>query len=554
MGKSRIRGATTLIHSHVPARRRLGGLALAGLVAVAGCADPDAGNGRDAASLVLADGYALDSLNPIAGYAESGEGKLYEGLLRIAARDAATNPQLEPALAAAAPEVSADARQWTVRLRDGVRFHDGSTLDADDVVATFGAILDPVVASPLATSYEMLERVEKVDDSTVRFQLKYSYAPFDRKLLLGIVPSEALATPVLVTESTLNNSPIGTGPYKLRSWRKGSEMVLVANDDYREGAPEVRQLTVVVATDDNTRAQRTASGEFDGTSLPPKLASTFADRDGYRVVAHPSADWRGVSLPADHPVTGDPAIRLALNYAVDRAAMVRTILNGYGHPAHTPVPESFGAYHDPSAAFPHDPAKAAQLLDEAGWRLGADGIRVRNGQRAAFTLMYFPNETLRRDLGLAFTSDAKKIGIEVHLEAVDRPQFRPRIPVDAGVLGGGDNPYDPDTQLYSALHSSYADHDANNPFANPSGYRNPTVDAALDTGRRSLDPEARVAAYREVQRAYVADPAYVMLVFLDHTYVMKESDWTGTTPVLEPHSHGASWGPWWNLKDWKSTR
>jgi peptide/nickel transport system substrate-binding protein len=123
--------------------------------------------------------------------------------------------------------------------------------------------------------------------------------------------------------------------------------------------------------------------------------------------------------------------------------------------------------------------------------------------------------------------------------------------VDAGLLGGGDVPYDPDTLLYAALHSVYTRDGVGGPFDNPSDHVDPVVDEALDAGRRSSDPAARTAAYRTVQREFVAAPPAVPLVFLEHVYVLRDSGWTGTEPVLEPHSHGVSWGPWWNLREWR---
>ena len=111
-------------------------------------------------------------------------------------------------------------------------------------------------------------------------------------------------------------------------------------------------------------------------------------------------------------------------------------------------------------------------------------------------------------------------------------------------------PYDPDPQIYSTLHSSYAQAGIGSPYDNASGYVNPAVDAALDAARRTTDLDERAAQYRSIQSAYVADPGYVMLVFLDHTYVSRNTEYTGSTPILEPHSHGASWGPWWNLREW----
>lgn len=507
------------------------------------------GDEADSDRLVLADAYEPELFNPVTGHGETGYSRVYDGLVRLTGGSAGI-PELEPSLATELPRGNADATEWTVPLREGVTFSDGTTFDAADVAATYAAVLDPASASPIAGSYAMVDSVEAVDPQTVVFRLAYPYVPFPSKLLLGIAPAEALATPGPAEASPLNTAPIGTGPYVLAE-RQGDQTVFRANPDHWDGAPEVEELVVVYVPDDNTRAQRMASGEFDGTTLPPLLAETLADDEGLTVVGHPSADWRGVALPAGDPVTGDPAVRLALNAAVDRDAIVESVLGGHGEAASTFVPAVFGEFTDPSAVFTHDPDEARRLLDEAGWVPGPDGVRVRDGQRAEFTVMYFPEDTLRRDLAQAFASDALAVGVEVDLEAVDRPQFRPRIPVDGSLLGGGDVPYDPDTQLYAALHSSFTADGVGGPFDNPSDYRNPTVDAALDRARRSTDQAERVADYREVQRQLVADPPAVVLVFLEHVYVMKDDGWTGTEPVLEPHSHGVSWGPWWNLRDWR---
>ncbi|TFV44628.1 ABC transporter substrate-binding protein [Blastococcus sp. TF02A_35] len=533
-----------------PSARRAAALVAVALLAGA-CTAPGSGGeeaGEDARRLVLADAYEPEPLNPVAGHGETGYSKVYDGLVRLAGGPGM--PELEPALAEEVPQPDADARTWTVLLRDDVTFSDGTSFGPEDVVATYRAVLDPASASPIAGNFAMVESVRPVGERTVVFRLAYPYAAFPVKLLLGIAPSEALATPGPAEESELNTRPVGTGPFVLAE-RRGDRSVYRANPDHWDGAPEVEELVVEHVPDDNTRAQRMAAGEFDGTTLPPLLAGTFADREGMTVVGHESADYRSVSLPAGSPVTGDPAVRRALNHAVDRDAMVRSILGGRGEPAFTPVPEVFGEHHDPGAVFAHDPDRARRLLDEDGWVPGPDGVRVREGVRAEFTLMYFPEETLRRDLAQAFASDALAVGVEVDLEAVDRPQFRPRIPVDAGLLGGGDVPYDPDTQLYNGLHSVYTREGVGGPFDNPSDHVDPAVDAALDAGRRSLDPQERVAAYRTVQQRFVADPPAVMLAFLEHVYVMRDAGWAGQEPVLEPHSHGVSWGPWWNLREWR---
>ncbi|MGW5436583.1 ABC transporter substrate-binding protein [Nocardia asteroides] len=520
------------------------GAACALAVAGSACGAPTSG---PTDSLVLADAYELGGYNPVAGYGAAGEAKVYDGLLRLTG--SAGLPGFAPALATALPTPNADATVWTAPLRQGVRFSDGSEFDAADVVATYRAILDPVSASEARSSFSMIERVEAVDPASVRFTLRHPYAAFPTKLLIGIVPSESVATPGPATASPLNTAPIGTGPYRLTSLEP-TRAVFAANENYWGGAPAVKRLTLLHVPDDNTRAQRMAGGELDGTSLPPLLAATFDGKPAISVRSNTSADWRGVSMPAGDRVAGDPAVRLALNYAVDRQSMIDNILGGYGRPAYTPLPEVYGESHNPAATFAFDRARAERILDDAGWRAGADGIRAKDGVRARFTVMYNSTDTLRRDLALAFVSDARRVGVEVDLEALSWDRIEPRIGQAGILLGGGSEPFDPDTQVYGTLHSPSADPGASSPYDNASRHTDPAIDTLLDQARRSTDPAVRAGAYREVQSRYVQDPSHVFLVHLDHTYVLKESGWASSGPILEPHAHGVTWGPWWSLHTW----
>ncbi|MFD3591838.1 ABC transporter substrate-binding protein [Nocardia sp. NPDC058640] len=509
-------------------------------VALTSCGAPDSGS---ADSLVLADAYELGGYNPVAGYGAAGEAKVYDGLLKLTGGTGM--PGFAPALATALPTPDAQATVWTTPLRAGVRFSDGSEFDAADVVATYRAILDPASASEVRSSFSMIERVEPVDPLSVRFTLRHPYAAFPTKLLIGIVPSEAVAVPGPATESPLNTAPIGTGPYRLTALEP-TRAVFEANESYWGGAPSVKRLTVLYVPDDNTRAQRMASGELDGTSLPPLLAGTFAGR--MTVQANTSADWRGVSMPEGDPVAGDRAVRMALNYAVDRQGMIDNILGGYGRPAYTPFAGVYGESHNPAVSFAFDRGKAGQILDDAGWRAGSDGVRAKDGVRARFTVMYNSTDTLRRDLTLAFASDARRVGIEVDLEALSWDRIEPRIEQAGILLGGGSEPYDPDTQAYNTLHSP--DPGAGSPYDNASRHTDPAIDGLLETARRSIDPVVRAAAYREVQSRYAQDPSHIFLVHLDHTYVVKDSSWQMSGPILEPHAHGVTWGPWWSLQTW----
>ena len=134
--------------------------------------------------------------------------------------------------------------------------------------------------------------------------------------------------------------------------------------------------------------------------------------------------------------------------------------------------------------------------------------------------------------------------MDVALEGLGWEAIEPRMGADALVLGGG-SPFDPDIVSYPLLHSSYS----GDGFNNPASYANPAVDAGLDRARRTLDPAERVAAVKEWQKAYAAAPGFVFLAFLDHSYLVRDN-WDGYQQVVDPHTHGTTWGPWWNVEDW----
>lgn len=522
---------------------------VAGLVVLAGCSAPTdtgtAGGGEtgDGRSIVIGAGSEQESLNPILGYAPDGASRIFDGLV---AWDA--DLKLVPALAESVPTVSADGLTWTATLRPGVTFSDGRPLTAADVVFTYSSVVDPKVDSTIASNYDALAGVTAPDDRTAVFTLKYPYAPFGQRLTLGVVPKAAFDG-VDINTAPFNSAPIGTGPYTVAEYRQGDRIVLKANETYWGGAPAIKTVTMVFVTDDNARATRMASGEFDLTVLPPKLAKTYADRAGFRVVQSQSADYRGLGIPSELPFTSDSTVRLAINTGINRQAMIDTILGGAGKPAATPISPYLSNWYDPAATFAYDPARAGRLLDQAGWVVGPDGQRARNGQQAQLPILYPSADSLRKEFALATASDLAKLGIDAPVEGTTFEIMLARQKETAGIWGGGD-PYDPDSAAYTLLNSSYIGQQG---YVNMTLYRNADVDAALDAGRRTIDPTARKAAYDAFQTAYVADPGWAFLAFLDHTYVMKDR-WDGLSPQIEPHDHGLLHAAWWNLEKWTPKR
>jgi peptide/nickel transport system substrate-binding protein len=496
------------------------------VLAVSGCTThPTAPASGDLAgtSLVVAVADEPASVNPLAGYAEHGAAKIFDGLVEHRA-----DATLRPVLTTDLPEPAPDGRSWIAKLRTGVTFSDGTAFDATDVVATYRALLDPAYASPVRQRFPMLSGVQEVDQKTVRFELSRPYAPFLDLLVLGILPSQALTPPA---PATAGNPPIGTGPYRLTEWLHGQHMTLEANKSYFDGAPAIRKVTVEFIPDDETRAARMRDGKLDGTALPPSMARTFEKTNGLRVVAHSVAGVHAVLLPPGNPVTGDPALRLALNYAIDRKTLVESVLAGKATEASTPMPDALAEFVEPTARFTYDVTRALDLLGESGWLPGPDGTRAKAGVAASFSVLYLTGDTLSRDLATAFATSAKAIGIQVTPEPATSADLLAKSTTTAVLTDFGD-PFDPDDWLYQLLHGT-----------------NQTIDAALDIGRTSTDPAQRAAAYRKLQRTYVTAPTMAVLASPNHTYVIRDN-WNGYQPVTDATTTDLTWAAWWNLQKW----
>ena len=376
--------------------------------------NPAAGTDKATAAdeITLADAYELGGYNPTNGYAALGVSPIYEGLLGLESKDPHKLPELRPVLATTLPISNADKTEWTVEVRDGVKFSDGSDFDAQDVVANYKEAMNPATASEIGASFDMVDQIN-ADGNKVTFKLKYPYPDFPSRLLLGLAPGEYMKGG-LASESPLNTKPVGTGPYVLETL-DSQKAVWIANPKYWGKAPQVKKLTTVFVPDEAARVARIRTKEFDGSIIPPALANSLKDLPDYQVVYADSADWRGISFPGNNAFCADLQARIAMNEAVNRPEIIKKVLFGAGKPAYTPVSGVYEAYV-PEAQFKFDLEGAKKRLDQAGWKVGADGIREKDGQRAAFTLAYTSNDTVRRDLSVAFAAAMKPLGVDVKLE------------------------------------------------------------------------------------------------------------------------------------------
>ncbi len=525
-------------------RARLGVVAVitASMVAVAACGgDDEADSAATGGTLVIALPSQPENLNPIAGdNIYEGNLKFFNGLLRYD-----KHLKAEPDLASAMPERSADGKTVTVKVRDDVTFHDGSALTSKDVAFTYSAILDPDSASPMATTLDTLESAKALDATTVEFKLNRADPAFYDKLQIGIVPAAALEGEDIKT-AAFNRKPIGTGPYIIKEFQPGGRIVMESNPAYFRGEPKIKRIVETAVADENARVALLEKGTIDAAGIVPKLAERVRDNGNYNVFEVRTADARVAALPNRDPVLRDPAVRRALSYAVDRQKIVDSALAGAGEPAYGPIMKGHWAY-SPAAERPFDPAQAGRLLDAAGWKRSGDATRTKGAKKLSFTLMYPSNDSVRKDVALAFTSQMKDIGVDVKLDGLTFDVIEKRQDAGATEFGYG-TPYDPDIELYGLFHSKFASAD-DDAFTNYTRTRNTAIDATLDAERSKLDEGERKADFAKLQEQLAQDASWLWLVRLRHISVVSKRV-KGVDPQVEPHAHGFSRGTSWNLEDW----
>jgi peptide/nickel transport system substrate-binding protein len=275
---------------------------------------------------------------------------------------------LVPGLAAEEP-TQVDDTTWQFKLRDGITFSDGEAFDADAVVSSVERIIDPDFASEQAGFFSTITGAEKVDDSTVNI-LTNAPDPIlpSRMYWMKMVPPKASGN------ADFADNPVGTGPYKLVEWVKGDHVILERNGDYWGDAPSIGRVTYRFVEDSGTRLSGLLSGEFDLiTNLLPEDVPTV-EGQGLQAAHVQGLEHPVLILNARGGVTADQRVRQALNYAVDKDALAQSLFGGYAVPDQCQLlsPSWFG-FDSSLQAYPYDPDKAKQLLQQAG----ADGASIQ---------------------------------------------------------------------------------------------------------------------------------------------------------------------------------
>lgn len=439
--------------------------------------------------------------------------------------------------------VSEDGYTWTVTIRDDVSFTDGEPLTAGDVAFTYNTVKE----SNSVNDFTMLDYAEAVDDVTVVFHMSrpFSIWPYTMSVV-GILPEHAYDS------ATYGSQPIGSGRYILKQWDRGQQVILEANPDYYGEEPQMKQVTILFMEEDAAFLAAQA-GEAD-------LAYTSAtysgeEIEGYTLAAYASVDNRGFNLPAvpegtdaqgrtvGNDLTADVLVRRAINVGIDRQEMIDHVLNGYGSPAYS-VCDQLPWYNEASEVE-YDPEEAAALLDEAGWIMGEDGIREKDGEKAELNLLYSTGDTVRQALAADFADQLKELGISCTLEGVGWDTAYDRALSDPLIWGWGAHT---PMELYNIYHTIDG-----TGSAEYSPYSNPAVDNYMDQALASSDLEASYELWQKAQWdgttgvTQDGDAPWVWLVNIDHLYWVRDGLQVAEQKI---HPHGHGWSVVNNVDQW----
>lgn len=423
---------------------------------------------------------------------------------------------------------------YTFYLEEGVTWHDGEMVTTEDVKFTMEGIMNPIYVSEKAANFEDLESINIVDDYTISFQLRAPNAAFVDYMTTPILPKHLLEGEDL-QESEFFRRPIGTGPYKIEDFEEGQSFTLIRNDEYYKAKAKIERIIFKFIPDDNVKALQMQTKEVDLALLAPKDAERFLQKDGYEVYQMTTADYRGILYNFNHEYwDANQEIIPAINYGIDRQAIVESVLLGHGIPAYGPLQRNI--YHSENVnVYDYAPNKSIEIMEAAGFVRNEAGFFERNGAEASFVISVAYGDQVRLDIGKAASQMIQEIGIRCIVEVVQTVDWGGQM---AYVIGWG-SPYDADDHTYKVFASDMP--------SNYSGYSNPKVDESLILARQSMEESNRAEAYHKFQEEIFLDPPYTFISYLDADYVANDDIQGIDKDVVMGHG---GVGVFWNIKEW----
>jgi peptide/nickel transport system substrate-binding protein len=399
-----------------------------------------------------------------------------------------------------------DRLTYIFHLHQGVKFHDGRPLTSRDVKWTFDTLLQGKVRSTKAAVYRFVDRIDTPDDFTVVFHMKEPSATLLWNLsdgAIGIVPYGS--------GNEVTTHPMGSGPFKFVSAETDKEVVVERNDDYWGAKAKLARVRFAVVPDATTRALELRKGSADAAinALTPDMVQTLQRNPSLAVERAPGTVLAYLGFNLRDPILQDVRVRQAIAYALDRRPMIEYLWRGEAQPARSILPPQSWAYNGDVPVYDHNPEKARQLLDAAGYPT-VDGTRFH------LTMKTSTDENTRLMVAV-MQQQLRDVGIALDIRSFEFATFF--ADVTSGVfqlyglrwIGGNE---DPDIFEYAFHSAKFPPNGANRGF-----YSNSTVDALIDRGRREVDPKVRKPIYAELQRILAEELPYIDLWYLDNVLV-----------------------------------
>lgn len=479
----------------------------------------------------------IDTLNPLTTVTTEAvevQSLIYDKLL-----DYGLDLKEEPSLATS---VKREGNTITYTLRDGVTWQDGTPFTADDVVFTF----ETIGKNQLGINAQFLAdyvSAEAVDPKTVKVTFKQPQA-LDPGLVIPILPKHVWEKmSVDEMQKFTNDSPVGTGPYKLASRKQGQNVSVTRNDDWWGEKPAASGITWTVYTNDDLEAQALKNGEIDIIpQVPPTVFDGLKGDTNLTTQELPSFSFHhiGMNVSEDpnskgNPLLKDKAVRQALGYALDRNQIVELAYAGYAEPGDSILMPAFGDFYwKPSAdqTIGGDVDKANQILDEAGYtKKDANGTRLSpDGKPLEFRIIAIDSTSTDVRTAQLFQETAAKAGIKLDFTTVDSDTMASTVYNTEGpdwdlfVWGWDSGVNDPSYMLGVPLTSQIG---GNNDIF----YSNPEYDALYAKQATELDPAKRAEIVKQMQQMFYEDSAYLIPIYLKKLQAYRNDTWTNWTPV-----------------------
>jgi peptide/nickel transport system substrate-binding protein len=423
--------------------------------------------------------------------------------------------------------LSPDNKSYTFKLRQDVKFHDGTPFDAEAVKFNFDRIVDPATEASIALSYlSLYESSEVLDPYTLRIHLKSVSASFLRDLSL---PSLGIESPAAIRKhgKQVGRQPVGTGPFRFVKWDENSAIELERNPDYawapgfhsNPGQPYLERVVFRIIPEEATRIASLQSGQAHAIEgIPPQNVAALKNDPAYTLIEQDSLGLPfSLFINERTPPWNELKARQALQLAIDFDSIVQSLYLGTYKRAWSPLtPSTFGYDSSLENAFAPDPEQAAKLLDELGWKPGADGIREKDGNK--LTLRYvesLPNREKRNEIAAIIQQQLKAVGVSVEVNLTQDVSTVVLIDKAYDLFGSSNAALDPNS-LKTFYHT-----DGLTGWPSLSGFDDPELDRLLEQGEVELDDAKRDKIYKEIQRKII-DNAVVLPLYV-HPFTVASS-------------------------------